>query len=1257
MAIGSEGGLVRLNGIINNKSGIIILDSGSTVSLVNPHFVNQPFKLGWSMNLRGIGPNGVKVDEWTNIYIEIQEILEVNFRVYVVPNLMFDVLLGLDFLKYQGIQINFLKEEILWHGRMLKMASIHLNDFLSNKEALINLIHIIPPEAEIKECNQIYQSINSNETGLNHSMNHSKEMGLNQSIDYIQNNQHIHGNSELNAHGLVPDSDIQEFSKARQSIDGQKTYNHNLLLSNKTERHLEPITQINSNGEFPQLQTIKAIIIPANTVKRIAVNIIGNINNLCVTEMNEELLQIGLYMPSYLIRKEYCQEEMCFPILNSCNFEIEIPADFIIASLFLLEDEIPVEYITINLDEKCIVDETEVEAEKEHLKSICNQIDPSASPKERKMLENLFAKYPDVFAKPGEIAEINCYKHRITLIEGAKPVKRSPYRKAPDLEEFERKKIEELEKLGIIRPSHSPWGMGVVIVRDGHKDGEKRSHRFCLDFRPLNRQTEKDAYPLLNIQSVLDWLANRCQKISTLDCNKGFWCIPLEEESIPLTAFVTKSAGLMEFTRLPFGVCNGSAAFQRAIGIILCGLLWKHILAFIDDLLLGNRNIEEHLQDLELSFQRFRKYGLKLSISKSHFLRERVRILGYIVSSKGIEVDPSQTKAIAAMQPPKNIREIQQFLGCTGFFRRFIEKYAGIAKPLTILLQKNRKFYWGLEQQNAFEMLKLRLQKAPVLAHYDQDAPIHIHCDASGFALGAVLLQPDKNGKERAVAYSSRTLSKDQIKYSTPDREFLANLLALEVFHPYIDGRFFKIMTDHQPLTGLKYAKTESAGRLARWAMLLQNYNYEFVYRKGAMNKVADALSRNPLPEFFDENKLEIPVLHLSEEMLPQLQLADEDCIRIFQNLAMGITSKHFAIKHDILYNMKFGYPRVVVPKILRYELLKYVHSIPISGHLGFTRCYEKLSLRYFWPTMSADLSNFIKTCNSCLSNKVSREKRYGLLKPIPIPTTIFERISSDICGIYPETMRGNKYIINCIDHYSKWAELKAIPNQNAEETVKFFEEIFCRFSSPRFLLSDNGGNYISNLLKLHAQKYNVKHLFISAYNSRSNGQAERMHQTMNQMLTHFVNSHHTDWDEYLPQIQFAYNTTVQESTGQTPFRIVFNREPTFPYEYSTPGILRKNSDIEEIRKMVKLRLEKEQQRYKEREDKHRKEIEFKIGDRVKLRFPKKVLKNHSKKFIPNYLGEYEVIEKVNDLNYKLRCVKTNQITKGHVARMHKILS
>ncbi|GJV72045.1 putative reverse transcriptase domain-containing protein [Tanacetum coccineum] len=410
---------------------------------------------------------------------------------------------------------------------------------------------------------------------------------------------------------------------------------------------------------------------------------------------------------------------------------------------------------------------------------------------EKKRLEDvpIIRDFPDVFPEdlPG-LPLTRQVEFQIDLIPGAAPVARAPYRLAPSEMKELSEQLKELSDKGFIRPSSSPWGAPVLFVKK--KDG---SFRMCIDYRELNKLTVKNRYPLPRIDDLFDQLQGS-SVYSKIDLRSGYHQLRVREEDIPKTAFRTRY-GHYEFQVMPFGLTNAPAVFMDLMNRVCKPYLDKFVIVFIDDILIYSRNKQEHEEHLKLILELLKKEELYAKFSKCEFWIPKVQFLGHVIDSKGIHVDPAKIESIKDWASPKSPTEIRQFLGLAGYYRRFIEGFSKIAKPITKLTQKKVKFVWGDKQEAAFQLLKKKLCSAPILALPEGSKDFIVYCDASIKGLGVVLMQ-----REKVIAYASRQLKIHEKNYTTHDLELGAVVFALKIWRHYLYGTKCTVFTDHKSL-------------------------------------------------------------------------------------------------------------------------------------------------------------------------------------------------------------------------------------------------------------------------------------------------------------------------------------------------------------------------------------------------------------------------------------------------------------------------
>ena len=611
---------------------------------------------------------------------------------------------------------------------------------------------------------------------------------------------------------------------------------------------------------------------------------------------------------------------------------------------------------------------------------------PELNAKEHSALNHLLASFEDIFASSSlDLGHTNVIQHHINTGD-ARPIKQAPYR----VSQSQRAKIDEhisnMLKQNIIQVSSSPWSSPVVLVKK--KDG---STRFCVDYRKLNAVTRKDSYPLPRIDDALDALSGS-KFFTTLDLQSGYHQVAMHPHSMDKTAFISH-AGLYEYNVMSFGLTNAPSTFQRLMSRVVHNLEWKICLIYIDDIIIFSSSFDEHLQRLRLVFDRLRQANLKLKPSKCHFARSSVRFLGFIVSSSGVSPDPDKISAVKTFPIPTNVKEVRSFLGLCNYYRRFVKDFAKKASPLHRLTRKDVPFVWDSDCQYAFESLQNHLCSAPILSYPDLSQPFHLYADASNSALGYILGQCI-DGKEHVVAYGGRELNMAERKYSTTEREALAVVQGIKHYRPYLTGSKFFVHTDHGCLSWLMKMK-DPTGRLARWSLQLQQFQFEIIHRPGTLNGNADALSRRSYV-----SAISLPVVVLaapcsSSSALHEQQRHDPDLSVIIDYLEQNLLPTDDSKARSLLLSIDDYYldergilchlwtpnsrrvkslcSQIVIPVSLRHEILTACHDDPTAAHFSIFKTYEKIRARFYWHGMFKDVEHWCRSCVDCAMKKIPR--------------------------------------------------------------------------------------------------------------------------------------------------------------------------------------------------------------------------------------------------------------------------------------------
>lgn len=473
---------------------------------------------------------------------------------------------------------------------------------------------------------------------------------------------------------------------------------------------------------------------------------------------------------------------------------------------------------------------------------------------QREAMNKLCKKYNKAFFIEGDKFEhTDVIEHHIQLKPGTQPIFTRQYRIPESQKEEVQRQIDEMETKGIIEKSNSPWNSPLLLVpKKPDENGDKR-FRLVIDYRKLNSVTMPHAYPIPLIDEIIDQMGNSTI-FTTLDLQGAFHQIPMEATSKEYTAF-SSSFGHYAFRSSPFGLLGSPFTWLRCIHTVLASLIGHNVFVYMDDILIHSRDLDEHIDLLRKVFDCLINHKLKLNVAKSKFFAREVSYLGHIISGNGMKADPKKIECMVKFPRPETLTEVQRFLGMCNYYRRYVQDFAKLAKPLHNLCRKDIPFIWSENCEIAFNKLKKLLTTSPVLIFPNFCDTFIITTDASDYAVGAVISQGNIP-YDKPIHYFSKTLGNAQIRYSTIEKELLAIVWAIENFRHYLYGREFLILTDHKPLTYLFSAKNIN-NRLHRWKLNLMEYNFKIVHKNGAQNVVADALSRIKMKdEKIDSNAL-----------------------------------------------------------------------------------------------------------------------------------------------------------------------------------------------------------------------------------------------------------------------------------------------------------------------------------------------------------------------------------------------------------------
>ncbi|XP_008484608.1 uncharacterized protein K02A2.6-like [Diaphorina citri] len=752
---------------------------------------------------------------------------------------------------------------------------------------------------------------------------------------------------------------------------------------------------------------------------------------------------------------------------------------------------------------------------------------------------DLIVKYSDVFSS--QVGNIGPEYH-IKLSDNAIP-RIDGQRKIPfALKDQLKLELDRMEKAGIITRIIEPteWVNSIVVVK---KPNNKL--RICLDPRYLNQFIVTSNSSIPTFEQIASNLAN-AKYFSVLDCNSGFWQIPLDSESAKLCTFNSPLGGRYMFKKLPFGLSCSSEAFQERINFIFENE--PGVALYIDDLIVWGESREEHDKRLNRVLEIARKQGLRLNKEKCKLGVEEVKFLGHIFSNRSMAIDPSKISAVLEMPNPTCKKDLERIIGFFNYLSRFIPNFSDITAPLRELMKKSSEFVWTIEHTNALNKLKQIVTSSPVLKIFDPSKEIVLSVDSSVEGVGAVLLQ-----EGQPVAFASKSLSPTQKKsWAQIEREMYAIVFGCVRFHQYIFGAKVLVETDHKALENLFCKPMNSVpARIQRMMLKIQNYNLQVKYKAGRLLFLADTLSRASLPNHSKEL-----LVNLEQDIVCQVNSV-VDCLPVSKGKLDEIKREsqndevHKLLRHVIfkgwpndknkLYNelkvfwtyredlhviddIIFKNNSLLIPKSLQKEMLCKIHE----GHMGMNLCCNRAKHVIFWPNMYNQIKEMCSRCDACLSFSPNNTKESLITHEVPELPWI--KLGCDLFEF-------NKihYLI-LVDYYSKFFEIVKLDNLTAQHIITHMKSIFARHGIPKLIVADSGTQFTSQLFKQFSLSYEFDFVCSSPYHHKSNGLAEAHVKIVKNILK---KCEHDGTDPYLAILNFR---NTPKTNLPSPANLLFSR-------------------------------------------------------------------------------------------------------------------
>ena len=886
-------------------------------------------------------------------------------------------------------------------------------------------------------------------------------------------------------------------------------------------------------------------------------------------------------------------------------------------------------------------------------------IDPS-NPRLASLLRQLVCDYRDIFSVG--LREVPASLPPMQLqVDDEAWIRTRPKRRPRRCTEAQRQELEKqlndlMESDNIRESNEHENSPSFFVPKPDH------TWRFVVDYRMLNECTTKLGWPLPNIKDVLDRIGTkRPRYFGVMDLTKGYYQILMHENSRKYTAISTPF-GVYEWNRIPMGLSGAPSYFQKQLAtLVLRGLVQQNVEIYIDDVITHAAKVEEFVTSLRKVFERLRQYRVTLNPKKCRFGVPEVKYLGHKLSHDGVEMCDERKQQVIDFPQPQIAKELKSFLGVVNYFRDHVRKHSFRTRLMQAMLagyQKNKKLTWTIDAVNEFKDIKQAIAECPKLYFVDDTLPIYVHTDASDYGVGAYVFQQLESGKEVPIRFLSKSLSREELRWSVPEKETYAIFWALIELEYLLRDRIFVLRTDH---SNLQYINQNPSAKVTRWKLALQEYQFTLQHIPGKDNVIADAFSRDTT------NVVEGQRLKDEQKMLNRIVTT--------QKILTTYTTVHYEfIRH--FHNVQQGHGGV---EATLYRMNRYFRALKNKTEPHVNLPKEDQHFSSPWLYMRLHVKQFIKECPTC--QKLDQLSPKVQAKPFTTASYAWpmEELNVDTIGPLPESVEGYKHILVIIDRMSRYVNIFPIKTTESREAVQCLLKHVSIFRKPKVLRSDGGSQFANQLLEELLRLFRTEYEKTLAYSKEENAIVERANKTVVHHLRAFMQDPimGQNWPDYLPMVQRIMNTSVHTSHKFTPTHLVFGARleeerdaglcvPVSDYskdEIPTRHILNKdvNAWLETMRSVQERIIQLAQANQRDLDAKHLEArgaelapTEFPVGSYVLVRYPKTAMgrKAPSKLHSP-WKGPMKVLS-INGNRYTLLNLVTMKDEQAHVTSLKK---